>query len=105
MTDHTPGPWTYRRALQPVDGEYDYAITAVIAGEPDCIAEAFGRVNLDIRLGAEANARLIAAAPDLLAALEASDNLVSLFVGPDDAIANTVREMARAAIARAKETP
>lgn len=66
---HTPGPWTSKQSLKPVDGEYDFAISAEIDGRNRCIAEVFGRVSETHRPNAEANARLIAAAPELLAAL------------------------------------
>ncbi|MCW5605997.1 MAG: hypothetical protein KIT18_15760 [Burkholderiales bacterium] len=67
---HTPGPWVVRRAKFQVDGAYDYGIGAMIDGHERCLAEAFGRVAEDVYQDAEANARLIAAAPCLLAALE-----------------------------------
>lgn len=70
MVAHTPGPWTTARAATPTDGEFDYAIGAMIEGRKYCIAEAFGRVSNGIRTPAEANARLCASAPDLLDALE-----------------------------------
>jgi hypothetical protein len=64
---HTPGPWEIRRSKMSTDGAFDYAVSA--EGAP-VLAEAFGR---DAKGGwppAEANARLIAAAPDMLAALK-----------------------------------
>lgn len=67
MTEHTPGPWQSMRSKAPHDGEYDYAIGA--EGAP-VLAEAFGRTADGGRPPAEANARLIAAAPDLLAQLD-----------------------------------
>jgi len=64
---HTPGPWTVTRSKMETDGAFDYAISA----EGSLVlAEAFGR---DAKGGwppAEANARLIAAAPELLAMLK-----------------------------------
>lgn len=65
MSKHTPGPWNIRRAQFPVDGEYDYAIYSDV---DRVLAEVFGRAGQNIFPPAEANARLIAAAPDLLAA-------------------------------------
>lgn len=64
---HTPGPWTVTRSKMETDGAFDYAISAdgVLV-----LAEVFGR---DAKGGwppSEANARLIAAAPDLLAMLK-----------------------------------
>lgn len=67
----TPGPWTIRRSN---DGSGDVGITA--DGLPNVLAECFG----DLRHSGErasdeayANARLIAAAPDMLAALQAQE--------------------------------
>ena len=65
MSKHTPGPWTAVKnsAYWEIDGPDDFGgvadTCASSAGEPD-----FGR---SMALG-EANARLIAAAPDLLSA-------------------------------------
>ena len=77
---HTPGPWKTSRAKLPSDGAYDYAIGADFGGQTLAIAEAFGRVDDNIYLypDAEANAHLIAAAPDMLEALkECADDLQS----------------------------
>lgn len=63
---HTPGPWTPTRSPGLHDGAHDYAISA--KGAP-VLSEAFGRGALGEWLPAEANAALIAAAPDMLAAL------------------------------------
>jgi hypothetical protein len=51
---HTPGPWLY----QPCAGQHDFAVYQEENG--DCVAL--------VRKYDEANARLMAAAPDLLAA-------------------------------------
>lgn len=71
---HTPGPWEIRRALTPEDGEYNFGIGAAIDGRKHCIAEAFGRVDTNVTPNAQANARLIAAAPDIFKALETTIN-------------------------------
>ena len=68
----TPGPWSVRRSLAPVDGAYDFAISA--DGSP-VLAEAFGRTSDGGYPPAEANARLIAAAPDMYEALKAVASL------------------------------
>lgn len=67
----TPGPWRVRRAQYPVDGAYDYAIY----DEPlvQVIAETFGRTSVTNWPDAEANAHLIAAAPELYEALKTLD--------------------------------
>jgi hypothetical protein len=57
QVQHTPGPWAY----QATAGNHDFAI----------YPEATGRDLALVRDFNEANARLIAAAPDLLAALRA----------------------------------
>ena len=63
---HTPGPWTAQRAPKPtrhwvVNIPGDHPLVVGRTGGPDDIHERDG-----------ANARLMAAAPDLLAACEAS---------------------------------
>lgn len=62
---HTPGPWTLTRSPGLHDGAQDYAISAKGAS---VLSEAYGRGALGEWLPAEANARLIAAAPDLVTA-------------------------------------
>lgn len=87
---HTSGPW--RADVSFVNGPRDYGYDAA-TGEFSSIAQAFGR-------DAEANARLIAAAPDLLEALR-------LLVGMVRASASSYTEhpdfhLALAAIAKAE---
>ena len=56
MTNHTPGPWVVHvRTLRHIDARY------ILAGQSQVATVAQGN---------EANAHLIAAAPDMLAALE-----------------------------------
>ena len=67
MSKHTPGPWTCQKSPAPHDGQHDFAIHAAKA---KVLAEAFGRDCHGNIINAEANAKLIAAAPELLEALE-----------------------------------
>lgn len=76
---HTPGPWETRRAVTPDNtGGYDWAITK----DGKVLAEAFENVGYATdgetydKRPAQANARLIAAAPELLEALEEARELV-----------------------------
>jgi hypothetical protein len=75
MSKHTPGPWKFHRSVRASNfGGYR---AGVFGPEAALVAYAHGG-NSDDRDVAEANARLIAAAPDLLAALRrlvAEDNL------------------------------
>lgn len=101
---HTPGPWEVCGKLQyeprihimKIEGRF-----LEIGDDISCIA----LIPLN-HPEAEANARLIAAAPDLLAALEqiagegADDNVP---LNKSDAMG--MRKIAREAIAKAKETP
>lgn len=100
---HTPGPWEFRRANKPVDGEYDYGISAEIDGEDRCIAEAFGRCATAVRLDAYANARLIAHAPNLLEALQAAERELrnEQAINSDNRTSPQVLEYIQAAIAEA----
>ncbi|MEN4917537.1 hypothetical protein ABE485_02610 [Achromobacter spanius] len=95
MTTHTPGPWAVR---------YDYVVQAPSFddGRLVPVAQPYG-VNSD---GTDlfANARLIAAAPELLEALiameqEKSDYMTRNALG--DPSVETTNKMARAAIAKA----
>jgi hypothetical protein len=65
---HTPGPWT-------VSDWNQAPSTAVIGSDASCIARTFSPLAGTIK-DAQANARLIAAAPDLLAALEAHRQVI-----------------------------
>jgi hypothetical protein len=89
MNNHTPGQW--KRI-----GE-----TAIYGDDSQCIAVTESRTwiyNRDIDTAA-ANARLIAAAPDLLAALEALTAWAQTV--PTDLAEDRLQANARAAIARA----
>ena len=78
MTKRTPGPWT--------------AKDVVVVNDENCrVAKTYGHYPL-----CETNARLIAAAPDLLAALEVARSHVSPALQPN------IYEMMDAAIAKAK---
>lgn len=63
---HTPGPWTAHDS--PVDGAYP--ISTAFGDHRICIAHAHGVFEEPGRIEAQANARLIAAAPELLEALK-----------------------------------
>lgn len=114
MSGFTPGPWVPRRAVKPDNtGGYDWAI---IAPDKAIVAECFevvdwaeNGVDFDTR-PVEANARLIAAAPDLLEALRITAEELDYFVGfaraqcefEGDADAGlSAVQSARAAIAKA----
>lgn len=105
MSAHTPGPW---KAV-PVDGEWSvrtlspFAPTGqtVVHIGPDCVSER----NRPVCSGeAVANARLIAAAPDLLAALETFLAWYETAALPREQIVGLAARAgeARAAIARAR---
>lgn len=94
IATHTPGPWTITResdthplAIQTAEGTVAYVRHM---GRPDPEWQA--------------NARLIAAAPELLAALESMVDMFERHIdgrpGPDDAAARW--DDARAAIAKAR---
>lgn len=103
----TPGPWeTVASHARGGDERLDVGIVATLmdtVGTPTVvIAEAFGRVGQDIYLDSAANARLIASAPDLLAAVR---DFVSLYDRTDDVISAGVLakvKAARAALAKAE---
>jgi hypothetical protein len=85
---HTPGPW--RMTFEPPTPDYEYPYMRLSAGADDDFFEITGIIQ-------EANARLIAAAPDLLEALRGiirADN-------DYDGIGTTEMKAARAAIRKA----
>ena len=61
MATHTPGPWT-------VEPETHVTLRVVAGDDGDCVCTLFAGTPADTR---RADAHLLAAAPDLLAALEA----------------------------------
>lgn len=83
---HTPGPWGFMGTEQ-----FGYAINH---GPPGILADS---------IMSQANARLIAAAPDLLEALRALADVSRTYLAHMDADDIVTLEQARAAIARATE--
>lgn len=101
---HTPGPWTIHGW-----GDGDYEVNA--ASETVCNVPGFDDETVDVDR-AEPNARLIAAAPDLLAACQtvAHDLQAALdgddFSGMSDAdLLRAFLNVLRPAIAKAEGTP
>ena len=85
---HTPGPWTTGRAINAVDmGKFSF-ICPFGANSADQVAEI------------KANACLISAAPDLLAALEAIIKMIGPYAGQGRMDAEIAA--ARSAIAKSK---
>lgn len=103
-TAHTAGEWTVSRSKMATDGAFDYAISAADA---PVIAEAFGRDAKGGWPNAEANARLIAAAPDMFEALRDVVTFAALYKGKmedtlgDEALA-ALGETALAVLTRAE---
>lgn len=90
MSNHTPGPWRFTRDHTP--GQY---------GINERIRDRHNSVICNLHINAEANARLIAAAPDLLAALQGLAWAVSGIEYVETEYAEQVAQ-ARAAIAEAQ---
>jgi|APGre2960657404_1045060.scaffolds.fasta_scaffold224037_2 hypothetical protein len=88
MTQHTPGPWFAHNIGLGPNGEGPF--TYPLGNDPDKAA---------------ANARLIAAAPDMLAALKALHAAHRAFSGSEDwgVYDDEARAAAEAAIAKAEE--
>jgi hypothetical protein len=105
MSKHTPGPWTEHKW-----NTEEHQISA-LGGTVALVSHSHSLISDE---SADANARLIAAAPDLLAACEAllayanrySDEMAKVGRGASElgelADSISVAGMARAAIARAK---
>ena len=99
---HTPGPWF---VSEPVlsDGAYDRALYIDSVAEPGRLmifAECFGRADWTHKFDSLANARLISAAPELLAALQWIVDHGDTGEGGRPAY-HAMRNHARAAIAKA----
>lgn len=92
---HTPAPWTAKN-----DGRNIISIQHS-NNDPGAISMTLAKVTARMtwRSQAEANARLIAAAPDLLEALKACDEAMSYMSEYDIPI--TLQDMVKAAIAKA----
>lgn len=98
MSTHTPGPWKVHPYRNGKIGPYNMAIDVGPAGR--MVAQICGEFEKPVAGDeAEANARLIAAAPDLLTALKA---LVIATDGHPGSVRQ--RDEARAAIAKAEGT-
>jgi hypothetical protein len=104
MSKHTPGPWKAQLREFPegqwfLEGQWE----VVSMCEPErLIAEAAPHIDSDSE---EANARLIAAAPDLLEALISATRCLAWHVdehGRSHEMDEVAMERARAAIAKAK---
>ena len=91
MSKHTPGPWAVNRLITSGNQSLGFHITAPRDGSvsPVCVGEDTGYGEID------ANARLIAAAPDLLEALKVI--VENGGIGPESMFHD-----ARAAIAKAE---
>lgn len=90
---HTPGPWKRRKNV--VSGPFGVTVVQCMDngtwGEKGC--------HSITKIEAEANARLIATAPELLEALE---SIIASADAGNAAILNRLLDQARAAIAKAK---
>lgn len=96
MTSHTPGPWKAHPGKLPDSGRDMFRVRADDGGTEAVVAVCFPSSCGDIyEEDAEANARLIAAAPDLLSALRALVGAIE-----EDDFAGAL-ESALAAIAKA----
>ena len=69
MSGHTPGPWMVEGPSKPTADTPMGGDFAILDGGTNIIAETFRTVGVDSYRPAEANARLIAAAPELLGLL------------------------------------
>ena len=78
MSKHTPGPWRAEKHPQH-DHVHCSELWMIIAGEPDDCSDA--EIAQVIAYEAEANARLIAAAPDMLEALKEARALLRGCIG------------------------
>ena len=109
MAEHSPGPWSVEDVTSGYDHDICLAYPVVGAGHPVLVATTFFDHDRDGPITArqaDANARLIAAAPSLLAACKLLDDLDCCtgytFPESDWPKLWAAIEAARAAIARAE---
>jgi hypothetical protein len=82
-TQHTPGPWTIQELEHAYDG-YENWNTYCIRSPQNVHIATVGNVDRFHEQDHEANARLLAAAPDLLAALQALKDWGCTHTSPRD---------------------
>ena len=98
---HTPGPWVILKGYDgtvEVSASRPYRINNISAGTP-LICDVYQHPEFD-GFSSQANANLIAAAPELLEALA----LISRYIEPTAVDAASMQKVARAAIAKATGT-
>jgi hypothetical protein len=102
MSKHTPGPWRVYPTTELVDARGTEGVTGYNIESESC--EIVGVEGIEFwKENAEANARLIAAAPELLEALTSLLSEAEAFASAIRAYANSEAiAAARAAIAKAK---
>lgn len=98
-TEHTPGPW--RAVTATVREDASGLPCRAIVGADGAFVALLDKIDSPNKHGAE-DARLIAAAPDLLAALVECEDLLAELA--DGGAENPELEIARAAIAKARGT-
>lgn len=101
-TQHTPGPWSISKNRVSTHSKFyirAHAVNKVIAEMPD---QYWSRADNDVPAEQEYNARLIAAAPELLAALEDAVTHIAPQYGYDPSVASCLNAC-RTAIAKATD--
>ena len=74
---HTKGPWTYQDHRDNHFGLYDWHWGFTIRDKRNIGLATVGHIDASVKNESEANARLIAAAPDLLATCKTMDSLMA----------------------------
>ncbi len=99
---HTPGPWraeeTYQGMLTDKFKDFPFSINGADGFQP-CLVLGDGKLNAGT---AAANARLIAAAPALLAALEIAEATLQRLAPDGSRATQGTRDVITAALAKAK---
>lgn len=100
MTAHTAGPWAYHSRHAGL-GRSTHAITSLSAPHAGHVAFVYSKEGAGNGSG-EANARLIAAAPDMLAALRTLEHAAAFVPVQDNSNANPDAVRLRAALTEAR---
>lgn len=97
MSTHTPGPWKIHPYINNFGGRNE---TKDVGPSGRAVCEVFGAFEAPFGAESEANARLIAAAPEMLEALRTLVAAISYNQNPDTLLRES--EFAREVIAKAE---
>lgn len=85
QTEYTPGPWNIKKLYKEgCPAKEEYAVWHILAGKSTVCTFSFENTDIDNSTEREANAKLIAAAPELLEALQKAIEVIKQWHAADD---------------------